>query len=102
MAVSAAQTAIERSGLNPSDIDWVLPARFSDSFTLGVSRELGIAQDRHFEFGARAHHSSAAPLLSLLRLRASLPQGKTATALLWDAALCGTAGAIVAEIQAGA
>ena len=77
-------------------------AVFSDSFTLGVSRELGIAQDRHFEFGARPHHSSAAPLLSLLRLRASLPPGKTATVLLWDAALCGTAGAIVAEIQAGA
>ena len=102
LAVSAAQTAIERAGLNASDIDWVLPAGFSDSFTLGVSRELGIAQDRHFESGARPHHSSAAPLLSLLRLRASLPPGKTATALLWDAALCGTAGAIVAEIQAGA
>lgn len=102
LAVSAAQTAIERAGLNASDIDWVLPAGFSDSFTLGVSRELGIAQDRHFEFGARPHHSSAAPLLSLLRLRASLPPGKTATVLLWDAALCGTAGAIVAEIQAGA
>ena len=102
LAVSAAQTAIERAGLNASDIDWVLPAGFGDSFTLGVSRELGIAQDRHFEFGARPHHSSAAPLLSLLRLRASLPPGKTATALLWDAALCGTAGAIVAEIQAGA
>ena len=27
---------------------------------------------------------------------------RLATALLWDAALCGTAGAIVAEIQAGA
>lgn len=102
LAVSAAQTAIERAGLNASDIDWVLPAGFGDSFTLGVSRELGIAQDRHFEFGARPHHSSAAPLLSLLRLRASLPPGKTATVLLWDAALCGTAGAIVAEIQAGA
>lgn len=102
LAVSAAQTAIERAGLNASDIDWVLPAGFSDSFTLGVSRELGIAQDRHFESGARPHHSSAAPLLSLLRLRASLPPGKTATVLLWDAALCGTAGAIVAEIQAGA
>ena len=102
LAVSAAQTAIERAGLNASDIDWVLPAGFSDSFTLGVSRELGIAQDRHFEFGARPHHSSAAPLLSLMRLRASLPPGKTATVLLWDAALCGTAGAIVAEIQAGA
>ncbi|HCN66384.1 MAG TPA: hypothetical protein DIT33_23685 [Pseudomonas sp.] len=102
LAVSAAQTAIERAGLNASDIDWVLPAGFSDSFTLGVSRELGIAQDRHFEFGARPHHSSAAPLLSLVRLRASLPPGKTATVLLWDAALCGTAGAIVAEIQAGA
>ena len=102
LAVSAAQPAIERAGLNASDIDWVLPAGFSDSFTLGVSRELGIAQDRHFEFGARPHHSSAAPLLSLLRLRASLPPGKTATVLLWDAALCGTAGAIVAEIQAGA
>ena len=102
LAVSAAQTAIERAGLNASDIDWVLPAGFGDSFTLGVSRELGIAQDRHFEFGARPHHSSAAPLLSLMRLRASLPPGKTATVLLWDAALCGTAGAIVAEIQAGA
>ncbi len=102
LAVSAAQTTIERAGLNASDIDWVLPAGFGDSFTLGVSRELGIAQDRHFEFGARPHHSSAAPLLSLLRLRASLPPGKTATVLLWDAALCGTAGAIVAEIQAGA
>lgn len=102
LAVSAAQTAIERAGLNASDIDWVLPCGFGDSFTLGVSRELGIAQDRHFEFGARPHHSSAAPLLSLMRLRASLPPGKTATVLLWDAALCGTAGAIVAEIQAGA
>lgn len=102
LAVSAAQTAIERAGLNASDIDWVLPAGFGDSFTLGVSRELGIAQDRHFEFGARPHHSSATPLLSLMRLRASLPPGKTATVLLWDAALCGTAGAIVAEIQAGA
>ena len=102
LAVSAAQTAIERAGLNASDIDWVLPAGFSDSFTLDVNRELGIAQDRHFEFGARPHHSSAAPLLSLMRLRASLPPGKTATVLLWDAALCGTAGAIVAEIQAGA
>lgn len=102
LAVSAAQTAIERAGLNASDIDWVLPAGFGDSFTLGVSRELGIAQDRHFEFGARPHHSSAAPLLSLMRLRASLAPGKTATVLLWDAALCGTAGAIVAEIQAGA
>lgn len=102
LAVSAAQTAIERAGLNASDIDWVLPSGFGDSFTLGVSRELGIAQDRHFEFGARPHHSSAAPLLSLMRLRASLPPGKTATVLLWDAALCGTAGAIVAEIQAGA
>ncbi|WP_278939374.1 hypothetical protein [Pseudomonas helleri] len=102
LAVSAAHTAIERAGLNASDIDWVLPAGFGDSFTLGVSRELGIAQDRHFESGARPHHSSAAPLLSLLRLRASLPPGKTATVLLWDAALCGTAGAIVAEIQAGA
>ncbi|MEE8876543.1 hypothetical protein [Pseudomonas helleri] len=102
LAVSAAQTAIERAGLNASDIDWVLPAGFGDSFTLGVSRELGIAQDRHFEFGVRPHHSSAAPLLSLMRLRASLPPGKTATVLLWDAALCGTAGAIVAEIQAGA
>lgn len=102
LAVSAAQTAIERAGLNASDIDWVLPSGFGDSFTLGVSRELGIAQDRHFEFGARPHQSSAAPLLSLLRLRASLPPGKTATVLLWDAALCGTAGAIVAEIQAGA
>ena len=102
LAVSAAQTAIERAGLNASDIDWVLPSGFGDSFTLGVSRELGIAQNRHFEFGARPHHSSAAPLLSLMRLRASLPPGKTATVLLWDAALCGTAGAIVAEIQAGA
>ncbi|MFJ2334687.1 hypothetical protein [Pseudomonas helleri] len=102
LAVSAAQTAIERAGLNASDIDWVLPSGFGDSFTLGVSRELGIAQDRHFDFGARPHHSSAAPLLSLMRLRASLPPGKTATVLLWDAALCGTAGAIVAEIQAGA
>ncbi|MGP5281140.1 hypothetical protein ACTXNJ_08030 [Pseudomonas helleri] len=102
LAVSAAQTAIERAGLNASDIDWVLPSGFGDSFTLGVSRELGIAQDRHFESGARPHHSSAAPLLSLLRLRASLPPGKTATALLWDAALCSTAGAIVTEIQAGA
>ena len=102
LAVSAAQTAIERSGLSASDIDWVLPAGFSDSFTLGVSRELGIAQARHFELGALGHQSSAAPLLSLMRLRASLPRGKTATALLWDAALCGTAGAIVAEIQADA
>ena len=102
LAVSAAQTAIERAGLKASDIDWVLPAGFSDSFTLGVSRELGIAQDRHFEFGVRGHQSSAAPLLSLMRLRATLPPGKTVTALLWDAALCGTAGAIVAEIQAGA
>ncbi|MQT60171.1 hypothetical protein GHO41_22860, partial [Pseudomonas sp. FSL R10-0399] len=67
LAVSAAQTAIERAGLNASDIDWVLPSGFGDSFTLGVSRELGIAQDRHFESGARPHHSSAAPLLSLLR-----------------------------------
>ncbi|MDU7556867.1 MAG: hypothetical protein E7K65_03255, partial [Pseudomonas sp.] len=40
LAVSAAQTAIERAGLNASDIDWVLPAGFGDSFTLGVSREL--------------------------------------------------------------
>jgi len=102
LAVSAAQTAIERAGLKASDIDWVLPAGFSDSFTLGVSRELGIAQDRHFEFGVRGHQSSAAPLLSLMRLRATLPPGKTVTALLWDTALCGTAGAIVAEIQAGA
>ena len=102
LAVSAAQTAIERAGLQASDIDWVLPAGFSDSFTLGVSRELGIAQDRHFEFGVRGHQSSAAPLLSLMRLRATLPPGKTVTVLLWDAALCGTAGAIVAEIQAGA
>ncbi|MGP5477045.1 hypothetical protein [Pseudomonas helleri] len=76
LAVSAAQTAIERAGLNASDIDWVLPSGFGDSFTLGVSRELGIAQDRHFESGARPHHSSAAPLLSLLRLRASLPPVK--------------------------
>ena len=52
LAVSAAQTAIERAGLQASDIDWVLPAGFSDSFTLGVSRELGIAQARH---SARLH-----------------------------------------------
>lgn len=102
MAVNAAQTAIERSGLKASDIDWVLPAGFSDSFTLGVSRELGIAQERHFGTRCPRAPLERGPLLSLMRLRATLPQGKTATALLWDAALCGTAGAIVAEIQAGA
>ncbi|MEO8488654.1 hypothetical protein [Pseudomonas sp.] len=102
MAVGAAQTALERCALSASDIDWVLPAGFSDHFTLGVSRELGIAHGRHFELGARGHQSSASPLLSLLRLRASLPRGTTATALLWDAGLCGTAGAIVAEITAAA
>ena len=100
LAVTAAQEAITRSGLHPGDIDWVLPAGFNDSFTLGVSHALGIAPERHFKHGAHNHQSSAAPLLSLLRLRAALPPGKQAIALLWDAALCGMAGAMVAEIAA--
>lgn len=100
LATSAAQTALERSGLSAGDIDWVLPAGFNDNFTLGVSKALGIPQERHFERGAHGHQSSADPLLSLLRLRAALPAGKKATALLWDAALCGMAGAMVVEITA--
>ncbi|HWX01899.1 3-oxoacyl-[acyl-carrier-protein] synthase III C-terminal domain-containing protein [Collimonas sp.] len=100
LAVSAAQSALERSGLGAADIDWVLPAGFNDNFTLGVSKALGIPAERHFERGAHGHQSSADPLLSLLRLRAALPPGKKATALLWDAALCGMAGAMVAEITA--
>jgi len=100
LAVSAAQSALENSGLNSGDIDWVLPAGFNDGFTLGVSKALGIPQERHFERGAHGHQSSADPLLSLLRLRAALPAGKTAKALLWDAALCGMAGAMVVEIAA--
>jgi 3-oxoacyl-[acyl-carrier-protein] synthase III len=100
LAVNAAQGALERSGLSATDIDWVLPAGFNDSFTLGVSNALGIPHERHFERGAHGHQSSADPLLSLLRLRAALPPGKKATALLWDAALCGMAGAMVVEITA--
>lgn len=100
LAVSAAQSALERSGLGAADIDWVLPAGFNDNFTLGVSKALGIPPERHFERGAHGHQSSADPLLSLLRLRAALPPGKKAAALLWDAALCGMAGAMVVEITA--
>jgi 3-oxoacyl-[acyl-carrier-protein] synthase III len=41
LAVSAAQTAIERAGLQASDIDWVLPAGFSDSFSPGRQPRTG-------------------------------------------------------------
>ncbi|QLL12563.1 hypothetical protein [Pseudomonas chlororaphis] len=99
LAVNAIRAVLDRCGYTSGDIDWVLPAGFSDSFTLGVSHALGMTAEQHFKPNVCAHQSSAGPLLALQHLQTSLPAGQTATALLWDAALCGSAGAMVVKLK---
>ncbi|QEL54797.1 beta-ketoacyl-[acyl-carrier-protein] synthase family protein [Chromobacterium paludis] len=100
-AVQAASDALEQARMRASDIDWLLPAGFGADFAARVADELGIAPARRMARGG-CHLSNADPLLALLELRAALRPGEQAAALLWDAALCGLSGAMVAQISAAA
>ncbi|WP_440216572.1 hypothetical protein [Chromobacterium piscinae] len=100
-ALAAARAALDKARIRPSDIDRMLPAGFGAAFAARVGDELGIAPERRAE-RAGGHLSNADPLLALMELRASLQPGQQATALLWDAALCGVAGAVVARISTAA
>ncbi|WP_199154031.1 hypothetical protein [Chromobacterium sp. ASV23] len=100
-AILAARAALDKARMRPADIEWMLPAGFGEGFANRVGDELGIAPARRMAREG-CHFSSADPLLALQRLRASLQPGQQATALLWDAALCGMSGAMVAQISAAA
>ena len=97
--ILAARTALNNARIPPSGIDYLLPAGFSTDFANRIGDALDIAPARRMA-RARCHLSSADPLLALLQLRASLQPGQQATALLWDAAVCGMSGAMVAQISA--
>ncbi|MEO2215661.1 hypothetical protein ABGV49_01105 [Chromobacterium vaccinii] len=101
LALAAARAALDKARIRPSDIDCMLPAGFGPAFASRVADELGIAPERRMA-RAGSHLSNADPLLALMELRASLRPGQQATALLWDAALCGVAGAVVARVSAAA
>ncbi|POZ62800.1 hypothetical protein [Chromobacterium alticapitis] len=100
-AAQAAAAALDKARIRPSDVDWLLPAGFGADFAGRVADELGIAPARRMA-RAGGHLSNADPLQALLELRAALRPGEQATALLWDSALCGLSGAMVAQISAAA
>lgn len=102
LAVAAGRRALEhargRSGVGRDAIDAVVPAGFDGVDTDAVADALELPNTRREHPG---HLSSADAPAALLYAQQSLRAGERKTVLLWDAALCGAAGAAVVELRGG-
>jgi 3-oxoacyl-[acyl-carrier-protein] synthase III len=102
LAVVAGRRALadaqERTGLERDAIAAVAPAGFGSAAASAVADALDLPSSRREHPG---HLSSADAPAALLHEHQALRAGERKTVLLWDAALCGAAGAAVVELHGG-
>jgi len=102
LAVAAGRRALAQAGVERAQLDAIVAAGHDEGFADAVARALELSPEQHHRRREPGHLSSADSLVAFLDYRASLPPGARRTVLLWDAALCGAAGAMVVDVSGGA
>lgn len=97
--VQACKKAIQHAGIKVKDIEQLISAGFHEQFTGKVADALEIDQQRRQPRNELGHLSSAESPIALMHAQQNLKRGEARTALIWDAGLCGAAGAMVVRLQ---
>jgi 3-oxoacyl-[acyl-carrier-protein] synthase III len=99
LAIAAGRRALDHAGVARDAIAAVVPAGFASADADRVADALELPRARRAQPG---HLSSADTPAALVAEHQALRPGERKTVLVWDAALCGAAGAAVVELHAGA
>ncbi|WP_394843527.1 hypothetical protein LZC95_41575 [Pendulispora brunnea] len=99
LAVAAGRRALLHAGIERGQLDSIVAPGHEQGFTDAVADALEIRAEQRHRRREPGHMSSADSLVAFLEYQSTLPAGSRRTVLLWDAALCGAAGAMVVDIQ---